>query len=63
MRSWAVRGVAVAKSTENMDQAIFQRLPTADETVELKCLMSTPHLIGKRGNISTYVSDPDTHRY
>mmetsp|Transcript_3058 Transcript_3058/g.6716 ORF Transcript_3058/g.6716 Transcript_3058/m.6716 type:complete len:362 (+) Transcript_3058:278-1363(+) len=46
-----------------MDQSM-QRLPTAGETVELKYLISSPHLNGKRGEISTYVSDPDRqHRY
>ena len=41
----------------------IQTLPTVGETVELKCLISSPHLNGKRGEISTYVSDPDIHRY
>lgn len=45
-----------------MDQSI-QRLPTAGETVELKYLISSPHLNGKRGKITTYVSDPDRYRY
>ena len=39
------------------------RLPTVGETVEIQGLLSSPHLNGKRGEISSYVRDRDIHRY